>query len=812
MLSIQMVKARWRTLVGTFIALALGVGLLSATAVVIASATAQPPERLVKAQILVSSPQAGKDDAGFPEFRPWSHERARELVDQLRDTSGVKEAVSDYAFHAQLFKNNKPVGSADIDDPQGHGWSSLQLSPYRLSAGAAPRGTQDVVLAESVGVQPGERVRIQTATGITSMTVSGTVSGPGIYVSDELASQLSSGVRALGIITSEPVDAVAKDVRKIVAGDGTVLTGLDRAKLEAEADTRDRFVGQQLLGTMAVLSGFVSIFVVATTFAFTVTQRRREIGLLRAIGATPGQVRRMLLGEALAVGAVASIVGAGIGSLVAPVLGHWMVEAGMQSASFRPHSYALPLAISVFVGLLVSLLGVWTASRRASKVPPLQAMRDATAERRPMTLTRWVTGVGGIAVGIVLGACVPMFEAEGTAGAAAGAVVFMIIGMTMLAPLYVPWLVRLACWPLRRSAGSTVELVREGSVTGVRRVASTIGPVLLTVGFAVLVTGQVETMDHAYGQGNDEVPTAVVVRPDKQTFGLSDDALSTVDKARPARLLATLPTSIYVDGDRWETAGIDDTDHKTADGSLGALDGESIGLSATTARAHDLQVGETVQAMWADGKPVTLTVVAISPDGVLPAPVVVSRETARAHDANAVTPIAYLDGIDPEAVNGSLAKLGAKAVTKESFHDASNAEEERLLRLFVLVLLGLALTFTMLSIANTLVMATGERRRDFAVLRLAGAHIRQVLRVVVAEAVLVVSIGGILGLLVALPGVWGMASGLADEFDTDVSMRLSWSTLLAVVAVCMAIAALSSAIAARSTMRADAHHLAANRE
>ena len=237
---------------------------------------------------------------------------------------------------------------------------------------------------------------------------------------------------------------------------------LSGGRLESAADASDRSVGNQFVLFLGLLAGFVSVFVVATTFAFVVTQRRRELGLLRIVGATPGQLRRTLLAEALVVGLPAALTGAVLGAVAAPVLGRWMVQAHMQAQGWEPRTVLLPVAASVLIGLIVALAGAWTAARRASRVRPLEALREAAAERRTMTIGRWICG-GACAVAAVVLAALTPGQTSGAAGAmAAFASMSAIVALTLLAPVYLPTLVRVLCAPFRRSRSATAELVREG--------------------------------------------------------------------------------------------------------------------------------------------------------------------------------------------------------------------------------------------------------------------------------------------------------------------------------------------------------------
>lgn len=769
-------RYRWRTLLGSFLALALGIGLLASAAIVIASARAQPDPRYASAEVLVAPEVVGETITLDDRRLPWSDGEADRLVGEIGGLDGVGAAAADHSFPVEVLHDGAAVSDADGEELLGHNWSSRVLGGDELVDGAAPTDAQEAVVPDAYGVEPGDQATLSTPIGETAVVVSGTSSGSSVYVADDLARQWSTGSGAIGVDVADGAnaDAIAGDVRDIVGADATVLTGADRSKLENAVDRSNRNVGSQLLSAMGVLSAFVSVFVVATTFAFVVAQRRREIGLLRAIGATPRQVRRMLLGEALVVGIIASAAGSLLGLVGAPLLGGWMVDAGTQARGWEPTTVAVPLIGSMVTGVLVALAGVWTASRRAARTPPLQALRESSVEHRAMTGVRWVVGVAAMVSGAGLAAATATTEGGAVAGFAVGAVAAFITGLTLLAPLYLPILVRLAC-PTR---STSAEMVRAESAVGVRRIASLVAPVLVTVGFTVTITGMADTMGGAFSQdARADLPTSHVLVPDDETVGVPDAALDAVGAAG-ARVAADLSTGVVIDG-RWEDA---------VGSERVAVGRGAIAASPDAAREHGWRDGDRVELTWADGRTSAVKVV-IGRD--LPGEIVLDRVQSREHDPAAVAQVGYLR-VDGPAELRSIAPPQSHFEASNAYESADNAEEEHLLWLFVVVLLGLSMGFTVLAIANTMLMASGERRRDYAVLRLAGARTGQVASVVGVETAVVVLIGGVLGTAVAWPAVYGIAAGLEDDLGFDVAVAIDWPIVAAVTVGCLAVGLIAS--------------------
>ncbi|QEU97091.1 ABC transporter permease [Streptomyces kanamyceticus] len=789
-----MARERRAAFVGSFLALCLGVAILTVGALTLLSPGGGVPERYQGAPVLVRSTQDAAEaraNGRFLEAAPFSPRRTAELTRQLAQLPGVRDAVPDRAFAAQAVVAGKVVGDQERGERQGHGWSSAALAPYGLSDGHPPRRDDEVAVDGSLGLRPGDRVRLRTATGSAPYTVSGTVAGPGYYVSDERAAQLAGGVRVIGLL----MEKGAADVRPDVGPGAEVLSGADRAELAPARDAKTRWIGGQVVGAMAALAAFVTVFVVASTFAFAVARRRREFGLLRTVGATPRQLRRMLYGEAVAVGAAAAGAGVLLGAVFAPALGGVLVDAGFQPEGFTVRLSVPVLAATFGAGVAVAFAGVWSASRRAARIGPLDALREAAVDDRPMTGGRRWTGIAFTAVG--LGAAV----ATGTADpadmitfalvTAAG----LITGVTLLVPALVPPLVRALSWPLARRAGATGLLVREGMLTAVRRTASTVAPVLATVGFVVLITGNTQTSAHSYRtQDTVSVRASGVVVPDG-TPGITDADAARVKGSAP------LPTVLYgrspLQAAGIEPAAFQDVQSglKTVAGSLDRLsDPDGLAVSESALRALDARQGGTVPVTFEDGRSARLRVVAVVSDQSAPYEALLSRGTVRAHDPSALADAVQRTGA-PHPVPGT------REISVAAHAGSDQAEEDRLVEVFTLLLVGLSAGYTGLAVGNTLLMATADRLPDLRILRLSGATARQVLWVVAGETVFVVGLGTVLGGLVALPSLLGIRAGLSGTLGVPVELIVPWVPALGAIGGCLTLALVASVVPVRFALR-----------
>ncbi|GIH20567.1 FtsX-like permease family protein [Rugosimonospora africana] len=805
MLSLATVRQRWASFLGTFIALALGVTILSMITLVLTSAQPEVPKRYAGARVLVQSPGVDQSDGLFTANRPWTQQRAAELVQRLDAIPGVSKAVPDLSFYAQAVIDGKPVAAAEDGDLQGHAWSTSALAPQPLVAGKPPSGDKEVVLDRALGLRPGGQVTLLTATGPAQYSVSGTVDGPAFYVSDSAAAALSGGVRVIGLLTDSGVDtkAVAAAAENVVGKDGETLRGEALKNLEEKNAAKTRWIGMQILIGMASLTAFVSIFVVASTFAFSIIQRRRELGLWRTIGATPKQIRRMVYGEAVTIGVVAASVGVVLGSLLAPVLGGLFVNGGLEPPSFTVQIQVLPLIGTFTVGLLVAVLGVWSASRRAGKVRPLEALREASLEKHPMTRSRWIFASVSTLAGIALLVNATGSGSDEMINNTIYAAMALIVGLTLFAPAFIPFLVRLVWWPLRRLSGATNLVARESALTSVRRTASTAAPVLVTIGFAVLISGMFQIRATGYAlEETISVKAESVVTPDG-TPGLSDAAVTSVKGGA-----SLMPTTLYPGGkDHVGGVGVSKVafaaarEHmKVTSGSLDALQGQDTMIVRTSvAQWLNWTTGRTVPVTFDDGQTRDMRVVAEVTDQSSTAAVLLSRETVRAHDPSALTPTVYV----PRSGTADIPPaLGAQQLSRAVYADRTQSEDDRLAKIFIVILVGMSLGYTCLAIANTLMMATADRARDFTVLRLSGATTRQVLRIVAAESALAVGIGTVVGLTVAITALMAIRSGLSANLGTTVNLNLPWPTIVLSIGLCLFLALLSSVLPARLALRA----------
>ncbi|MFF8771466.1 FtsX-like permease family protein [Kitasatospora sp. NPDC015120] len=562
------------------------------------------------------------------------------------------------------------------------------------------------------------------------------------------------------------------------------------------------------LGTAGGVSAFVSAFVVASTYSYAVAQRRRELGLLRLAGATRAQVRRTVLAEALLLGTAASATGCLLGRLGAPAFVGRLADLGMAPPGFALAPAGWPLPTAFATGLLVALAGVAVAARRAGRAGPLDALRAADLDTGVLTAGRLLTGLGLLLTAAVLAGSALATDPADLLHRKTYTTqpMWLICAAGLLSPLLAPPLVRLLGRALPvRFTGYAGRLVPAGAAAALRRTGAVAAPVLVAVALTGSLAGAPATASAARtAEARARTTADLVVLPAPG----SDGPLVSVLRAVPgvAALLPTAPTALgLVEPDgvtvRSEARATADpaalatlTRLPLLAGSTAGLDDHSLVLPAGWGHRT---VGEPVPVVRADGSRTTLRVAAVLRDGLGDNGLYVTAAHA---------PGARVDRIEvrlgPAArvaeVRAAALPYGATVLTREEWLAAG--APARITWLRMALVLGLALVYTGIALANTLLMATADRRRELALLRLAGATRGQVVRLVTAESVLVTAVGAVLGCAVAAVQLGSLYAALA-VLRVPAPLVLPWRPVAAVSAGALLLAALCAAPAAAWALR-----------
>ncbi|QGZ52959.1 FtsX-like permease family protein [Streptomyces sp. QHH-9511] len=662
----------------------------------------------------------------------------------------------------------------------------------------APERTPQRFASAPVVVKGRDAVTVDVRRGPHTASVSRKLDRPQ-PVDTELLRELKArwAVTVAGGPDAVGVHGPASEVRTLVGDRAQVLTGGERrlADPEPERDAEALVALNALLGTAGGVTTFVSVFVVASTFAFAVALRRREFGLLRTAGATPGQVRRMLLAEAAGVGVLASAAGCALGAWGAPWLAQVLVDGDLAPGWFRIGDAVWPFHAAFWTGVTVAVAGALAASRRAGKVGPTAVLREADVDTGALPLGRALLGAGLLlaGAGLLLRTCATEPSELLKRKTYTTVPMLLITGVALLAPLLVRPVARALRLP-----GTTGMLVRENSAAAVRRTAAVAAPVLVTVALAGSLLGSATTVTST---------KAAEARGQTAARWVVDGDELTPVRVPGATVSATGATSVFVrDGAealvKYGARAVSDP-AAFADlarlpvvaGDVRDLDDRSIVVNEEWQRGR---VGERVEVWLADGSgPVTLRVVAVLALGTGDNGPYVTRANAPGSvvDRIEASGAEGVNGASGAALNTALGGAGGTVRTVEEWAAATHPATSPQTRLGLLLVLGIALVYTVIALANTLLMATSVRGGELASLRLAGATRAQVLRVVTGEAALAVTIGALLGLAVTAVVLASLGTGLA-ALSAPVALSVPWGTVGAAAGACAVVATAAAALPA----------------
>ncbi|WP_414170767.1 ABC transporter permease [Streptoverticillium reticulum] len=774
-LAARSLRHRPGAFVATFLALFLGATLVMACGGLMETGIRNevPPQRLAGAQLLVTGDRTHEVPTSKKHKRkttlPERVELPAELAERVRTVPGVRNVVGERTFEAAM---------ADGAKAQAHGWDSAALTPYALAAGRAPQHPGEVVLdaglARRTGAAPGDRVRIAAHGGSAAYRVTGiaaasrAVPQPALFFAESEAVRLSGRpdtVADIAVTLAPGADpgTVRKDVARALAGQQpvTLLTGDDRGTVEHPETVQGGEGLVALSGAVGGLVVLVAAFVVAGTVSLSARQRSRELALLRAVGATPRLLRRMLLGETLLVTALAAAAAWPAGPVAGRRLFGTLVDSGLIADTVVFRQGWIPALPAYGALLLTAVLGTLLGAAGAVRTKPVQALGEAAAPPPRLHPVRIVLGLlflaGTVALALVTATVLRGPVAASTAGPT---VMCCVIGLALLGP----WCTRIATallhWPVRLLTGAPGRLAVLNCRARAAGTAAVAMPVVLAVGIAVgelyLQTTAAAATDRAFTQ--DLRADAVITSP-----------AGGVDPALPDRVRA-LPgvtgASAYVTSSAFTLAPRDGDENKhglplrgvsadgagqtlavrVTEGSLTGLRGAAVALPESVAHRIHRGVGDTVRLKLGDGAVVDVRVVALLAGRAGYESALTSAELLAPHTTAGLPAQILVRGGNPAALAAALPGLkvsGRDAVT------AAYARDNRTQASVNYLVIGMLVAYTALSVVNTTAVAVGNRRKEFALHRLTGATRGQVLRMMAVEGGLATAVGLLLGTVAA---------------------------------------------------------------
>lgn len=709
---------------------------------------------------------------------------------------------------------------------------SEQFLWYRLSEGHQPTNGSEIVLNKGHrDVAPlGSKVRVGYQKDAPEMTVVGFADEPtglgemgGSYVHrDWFTSQRSSTVPGVFVVQGTPAKGDLTKVMSDTMGGSTVTvdTGDELRAQSMEEMTGDADIMKYVIGAFAVIAVLVGVIIIANTFQILVAQRRRQVGLLRAIGASSGQVRGRFLAEALLLGLIGSLLGVGIG------IGGAALVSALWTGSIV-YGLSIPwltvAGILVF-GVLMTLVASMSPIRTALRVAPLEALHpQTTMERRKGGLVRGIVCALLIAAGAAAGYLSSTGPTDGgrpvILALAAG---FLIsLGVLFSAQLYVPVLLR----GLGRILGFTPtgRLATYNAARNPKRAASTAVALMLSIGLIVTIQvggatikrtvtselGARYPFDISLIAAWDDARTPVVPTDEQIDKLKALPNVAAVDSFRIGSTIAMpTDTSLHVTfrvveySPAMRTAS-GDTFPELKAGEMWVNQAQNEYLKLTD--GQQLQLRASSNTASTSTTTVTVRVVPRVPNGVM-APdkfaelygqgVANGFVTVKLVDRNKA--VDTVVAIQEQVLGNSEIHMTGAAVERSMFEKALDT-----LMLVVTGLLAAAAVIALIGVANTLGLSVIERRRENAMLRALGLQSSGVRKLLLVEALVLSGVGAFVGILAGIG--FGFLGGNAVLRAADMENTRFWvdplQTLI-VIAIAAVAAVLASILPGRAAAKA----------
>ncbi|MGP4109876.1 ABC transporter permease [Streptomyces sp. 4N509B] len=777
------------------------------------------------------------NDTGVPATLPAA------VADRLAEVDGVAAA------HGVASLTGVTVAGADGGDvieaqgpTIGTEWGPVAQRTMELAEGSEPSGPGEALLdadsAERSGYAVGDELEVTTSAGTFPVTLTGLAAfdgtNPGaaylMMAPDAARGQLLGSPDVVSEVHLEAADGVgdAELARRVTAAladadvGGDVGGGFEVLTREQSAQEMNEEVGflsvirYAMLG-FAGIAVLVGIFLIVNTFSMLVAQRTREIGLMRAIGASRRQTGRSVLTEALLLGVVGSAVGIAAGVGLAVGLMTLLESAGVNLDTSQLTVNATTPVTGLVVGVAATLFAAWLPARRAGRVSPMAALREAgspAGDGRPgrvrAALGLLLTGAGAATL---LAAASADSAGDGAPYLGLG-ILLTLLGVVVVAPLAAALLVRVLNAVVLRVFGPVGRMAGRNAIRNPRRTGAT--AVALMIGLA-LVAGLSVVASSMLASADDQLDRSVGADFIIESTGdglMTPEAVAAVrDTPGVAHVTEYRIVNVELDlpgggSSHQEVIAADPTyarDLRTpivAGERAAAYEQDHISVSESFAEDHGLAVGDEIRARFVGGERATLTLGAITSENTLfdQGAMYTSTATARAHlPADQIPPTMLLFAQAEEGRQAAVYEALRQALEPFPQFEARDQQaykqllEDEISAMLNIVygLLALAIIVAILGVVNTLALSVIERTREIGLMRAVGLSRRQLRRMVRLESVVIALFGAVLGLGLGL--AWGTTSQRVLAESGFGVLEVPWSTI-AVVFVGSAVVGLVAAL------------------
>jgi putative ABC transport system permease protein len=665
-----------------------------------------------------------------------------------------------------------------------------RFNPLQLVEGSWP-GNGDVVIdgatADKEGFKVGDTVGIQGRGPVQNLRISGivrfgsvsTIGGATLAGFDLPTAQRifdkSGKLDEIAVAARSGVSdqQLVEEIRDVLPPNTEVQTAEQQARTDAE-DTNE-FISflQTFLLAFGGIALFVGAFVIANSLSITIAQRTREFATLRTVGASRRQVLGSIILESLVVGVIASVIGLFLGLGLARAL-FWLFDlAGFTLPNTGLLFQTRTVVVALLVGVIVTLAASLRPAIRATRVPPIAAVREGATLpesrfarfRTPGAVLVAAAGFAALVYGLFgsgLGtAAILLFMGLGA--------LLIFFGVALFASRLVPALATALGWPSARVGGVAGQLARGNAKRNPQRTASTAAALMIGLALVTLVAVLAQGIRSTFTEAVDRIFVADYAITAQNNFSpIPTDAAAAAENATGVEAVASVRSGeALVYGDASSVTAVTPNSGQAL--NLDWKDGSQAVFSRLGANGaiiddgfaddHNLTVGSPIKITVPSGKVLDLTVRGIfdPPAGGSPfGTVTFSSET---FDENYDQPqnlfsFITIDGgvsdANTRALDSSLADFpNAKVQTREEFKDNQVSFLNRILNILY-VLLALSVVVSLFGIVNTLVLTVFERTREIGMLRAVGMTRRQVRRMIRAESVITALIGAVLGIVLGI--------------------------------------------------------------
>jgi putative ABC transport system permease protein len=751
------------------------------------------------------------------------------VLDKVRTVDGVAEAVGQVRGYAQLVgKDGKAVTTGGAPTLGVEYGASAKQQALTLKQGKAPAGPTDVAIdagtARKAGFHVGDTVTVLlkgparpfTIVGIVGFGSTDNLAGASLTAFDTVTAQKYVGtpgaysvlaVAAKGGVTQTQLAQRVSSV--LPKGFEAVTQTAATAETTAQVKKGLGFFSTALL-VFAAISLFVGGFLIFNTFSMLVAQRTRELALMRALGASRGQVTGSVLLEAVIVGLFSSVIGFGLGIGVAFGLRGLLGVLGIDLPSGPTVIATRTIVASLVVGVGVTSLAALMPARKAARVAPVEALRESgPAEDRSLT-KRGLSGLVLLLLGVVL---LAIGLSNGNLKLVGLGAVASFLGVATLSP-FVARPVTSALGAPFAKLGVPGRLGRANAVRSPRRTSATAAALMIGLALvsavsvlgASLKTSTVKIVQSSLGADyllhtdtfspfSGEVAKALRGQPGIEAvaafrFGEAKIGSSRrqVQGVEPDALLQVLKL-------------------KVVQGSLPDLS-SGLAVSTSAAQAAGLKVGDEVPVTWGRTGLHPLKVAAVFEKNQFAGDYLVSGTTFDANTAQqllSVVAVRTATGSVPAETRAVVDRAvqpfpNITVQDQAQFVKAQATQVDQLLNA-ITGLLVLSVLIAVLGIVNTLALSVVERTRELGLLRAVGLQRRQLRRMIRVESVVIAVYGALLGLAVGTAFGWALVRALHDQGVTEFSVPVG--RLVAIIVVAALAGILAAALPARRAARLD---------